>query len=233
MMGRGRSWLPILLLAGLYVGVRCLHLDQVVTTDEPFWLGRFANFYRALRSGELIHTYQMAHPGVLTMWSGALAYALVVPDYARQVTENVRHVHGIGSVLRDIGEDPLQLLITTRVMGTLLQGVFFSISMVFMQRLFGTSITMLTGALIVFDPFLSGLGSALHVDGLFAIASFAALLGIAFAAQSSPTVMSPWLVAGALAACAWMTRATGVLLGVIAGGVLLWQCIGRIRSGNF
>lgn len=209
--------------------MRLQHLDLFVTTDEPFWLGRSANFYRALVQQDFVHTYQMAHPGVLTMWAGALAYFLVFPEFAQDVTENLRHVYGIDAVLRDLGQDPMTMLMVARICKIGLQAIFLGISLGFLNRLFGRSIMLVSGAIIAFDPFLSGMDSLLHVDGLFAITSLAAVLALASAAASRPDEMVPWLIAGALAACAWMTRATGLAIIVVVASVMLAQVISRWR----
>lgn len=223
-------WLLIPALVGLYVVVRCLHLDLFLTTDEPFWLGRSANFYRALSQSDLVHTYQMAHPGIPTMWAGTVAYLVTFPEYAQQVTTNLNHVYGIDAVLREFGQDPMEILNVARVAKILLQGLVFGISLGYLRHLFGRWVMVLSSLLIAFDPFVSGLDSLLHVDGLFAITSFAAVLAMAAAARSRSDAMAPWLVAGALAACAWMTRATGLVLVAILLGAALVQVLLRIRT---
>lgn len=221
-------WFSIAVLVILYIVIRSLNLNLFVTTDEPFWLGRSANFYRALAQDDLAHTYQMAHPGVLTMWAGSLAYARYFPHYVRDITANISVVYGIDGILRQLGEDPLALLIAARVMKILLQTVFFAISLRLIRSLFGLPVMIVAGGLIVFDPFLSGLDSLLHVDGLFAITSFAAILALAAVVQAKRDAILPWLLAGVLAACAWMTRATGVALIAIVGCVGIAQAL-RIK----
>lgn len=224
------NWLAACGLVLLYIVVRSLNLDLFVTTDEPFWLGRSANFYRALAQRDFVHTYQMAHPGVLTMWAGTVAYLMTFPDYARDVDVNLRFVYGIEGVLRQLGQDPMRLLIVARFSKILLQAVFFSLSLGLLNRLFGRPVMWLAGALIALDPFLSGMDSLLHVDGLFSIANFSAILALALAARSRPDAMAPWLVAGALAACAWMTRATGLVAVVVVAMVALAQAWSKWRS---
>lgn len=217
----------------LYVGTRLLGLDRSVTTDEPFWLGRSANFYRALRTGEFAHTYQMAHPGILTMWAGAAAFSGRVPDYADFAPKNLAGVRQIPLVLRAQGVDPLEVLVAAKAAKVLMQGVFFAIALAYVRRLFDPYVMLCAGALIAFDPFLSGLDSALHVDGLFAMTSFCGVLGIASATRSGHTSARPWAIAGILAACAWLTRSTGVLLVGVVLGVLLWNAaIGSRRRDD-
>ena len=82
---------------------------------------------------DFVHTDQMAHPGVLTMWAGMAAYWWSFPEYAQQVTVNLNHVYGIGGVLRDLGQDPMRVLIAARVSKIVLQAVFFVIALVYMQ----------------------------------------------------------------------------------------------------
>lgn len=218
----------ILLLVALYTLIRLANLDALVTTDEPLWLGRSANFYRALRAGQLEYTYQAAHPGILTMWTGALAYAIHAPEYTRLAPANLDDVRSIDTVLRRIDIDPLSMMVAAKVSKVLLQSLFFSIAMVFCSRMLNAWIALAAGLLIAFDPFLSGLDSALHVDGLFTIACFAALMSTGYAAEQTTlstgrlTATLPWAIAGFLSACAWLTRATGILLiGVVVFSLVL------------
>lgn len=215
----------ILLLVALYTLIRLANLDALVTTDEPLWIGRSANFYRALRAGQLEYTYQAAHPGILTMWTGALAYAIHAPEYTRLAPANLDDVRSIDTALRRVDIDPLSMMVVAKVS---LQSLFFSIAMVFCVRMLNAWITLAAGLLIAFDPFLSGLDSTLHVDGLFTIACFAALMSIGYVAGQTTlstghlTATLPWAIAGLLSACAWLTRATGVLLiGVVVFSLVL------------
>lgn len=171
----------------------------------------------------------MAHPGILTMWAGAAAFFVRVPDYADLVPGNLEDVRRIPIVLNAHGFDPLDVIVAAKVSKVLLQGVFFAIALEYLRRLFSPSIMLCAGALIAFDPFLSGLDSLLHVDGMFAITSFSAVLGLAYAFRSCHTTTLPWVFAGVLASCAWLTRATGLLLVVVLLGVLLWEVVTQIR----
>ncbi|MCC6705644.1 MAG: hypothetical protein IT334_12250 [Thermomicrobiales bacterium] len=194
-----------------YILVRCLDIGLFVTTDEPFWLGRSANFFRAMRQGDYQYTFQMAHPGVTTMWAGAASFLWSFPEYADRVTQNLTFVYGIDGVLRDLGQDPMEMLIRARFAKIVVSSLAFAASLFYLNRLFGRAVMVLTGALIALDPFVSGLDSLLHVDGLFAIFAFAAILALADAARANRHAIAPWIVAGVLA-FAWMARATGLVL---------------------
>jgi hypothetical protein len=220
------------LLALLYVIPRLAGLESYVTTDEPFWLGRSANFYRALVSGEFEHTYQMAHPGVLTMWAGTLGYLVALPSYPDLVSTNIPNPYGVHFVLIQLGEDPLDIMMAARLAKIGLQAVFFLIALAFVQRVFGFAAMAAAGVLIALSPFLSGLDSLLHVDGLLAITSLAAMLAMAYAHQRGYAQMRHWIVAGILAACAWLTRSTGVVLLLPLAGLLLIQGAVAMRGGS-
>lgn len=216
-------------LAMLYIAPRLIGLDRLVTTDEPFWLGRSLNFYRALMTANFAQTYQMAHPGVLTMWAGAFAYHITVPDITDFFPRFLTNVYGVHFVLRRRDVDELDLLNTARVIKIGLQSIFIIISLAYLRRVVGPLAAALTGILIALDPFLSGHDSLLHVDGLFAITSFAAVVALASAFAHGHESYLPWIAAGVLAACAWLTRATGI---VILGAFVVFvatQAIPNIR----
>lgn len=220
-----------LLIVSCYAGIRLIGLDRSVTSDEPLWLGRSANFFRALSSGELEYTYQMSHPGAMTMWAGALAFLLQVPDYAELVRGEMTDPREVADVLRMIGYDPLHVMVAAKVSKVLFQTVFFGGALWFLRRLFSWQVMVLAGFLIAFGPFLTGHDSAMHVDGMFGITSFAAVLAFADAFRSGHGTIWPWVLGGVLAACAWMTRSTAGVLVLVAAGALLLQVWRDKRHG--
>lgn len=233
----GSFALPIVLLTTAFALVRLIGLDQMVTTDEPFWLGRSGNFYRALRSGDFSHTYQMAHPGVMTMWAGALAYLLKFPEFASLQQTNLDDVYSIERVLRGYGVDPLKMMVAAKVSKVLFQSVFFAIGMAFLFRLIRPQAAWFTGGLLILSPFLSGFDSILHVDGLFTTICFTAILSTVYASIRSP-LYGPlwlgvwwWLPVGALSACAWLTRSTGAVMVGVVGLSLLIALIPMNKAG--
>ncbi|MCA9833890.1 MAG: hypothetical protein KC435_08100 [Thermomicrobiales bacterium] len=215
----------------LYAGIRLLDLNRLVTTDEPFWLGASANFYRALRTGEYAYTYQLEHPGVMTLWAGAIAFWLRFPEYSSLVSGNLDGLGGmysIESVLRSLNHDPLALMVAAKVVKVIVQTVFFGFGLIFLKKCIGSIIALSAGVLIAFGRFLTGLDSALHVDGMAAITTFAGFCAIVYATeQSDLTViqLKPvmlWMVAGFFCATAWLTRYPAILiLGVVGLGLLL------------
>lgn len=229
------TFLGILIIA-MYAGVRLLDLDRLVTTDEPFWLGASANFYRALRTGQLAYTYQLEHPGVLTTWAGAAAFWLRIPDYANLIDHNLDGFGGmytIEPVLRGIGKDPLPVMVTAKIIKVLVQTAFFAVALFFLRKSTNAAIAYTTGGLLAFSPFLTGLDSALHVDGMAAITTFAAFCAIVYASEQTRLMIMErkvtlyWVVAGLLCATAWLSRYPAILLFGIVGLGLLLQTIAQ------
>lgn len=190
MRNRYQKWsvpIAILVIAILYLGVRLLDLDRVVTTDEPFWLGRSGNFYRALMTGEMEYTYQMAHPGVMTMWAGSFAYLIRFPEYADLAAGNMQVPYGIEHHLRNFGQNPLDLMVAAKVAKLIMQTVFFTVSLMLLQKFVSTEVVLLAGILLAFSPILSGFDSALHVDGLFTSIVLAAVAAVCWASFTPRT----------------------------------------------
>ena len=213
--------LVALLLVALYLLPRLMHLDASVTTDEPFWLGRSANFYRAIFQGDLAATFQFAHPGVPTMWAGMVGYWFAFPEYINDYSTNLEMTFEIHNRIRASGLSELDVLIAARVSKIVLQAVIFLIAIILCHRRFGVLVAVLTGIIIALDPFLIAHDQVLHVDGLFAITSLAAVLALADAFATGRTSDRPWIIAGILAALAWLTRSTGIVLVVVLSGWML------------
>jgi len=214
-----------LLLVALYLLPRLTNLDSLVTTDETLWLARSANFYGALWHGRLGDTFQFAHPGVTTMWTGMVGYWFAAPDFPRQFTTNLDDVRLIHVFIRDLELSELDVLIAARVAKILLQAALFGVALSYLLRRFGATIAAVAGIMIALDPFLIANDRLLHVDGLFAIAAFAAVLALADAIVSGNQRVRPWLIAGSLAAVSWLTRSTGIVLVGILGIALFVQAL--------
>jgi hypothetical protein len=223
-----RRWqwtLLALLLTLLYLIPRLIDSNQVVTIDEAFWLARSANFYRALWQGDFAATFQFAHPGVTTMWAGMVGYWFAAPGYVDVYDTNLDHVYTIHRRLREMGLLELDVLAAARIAKIGLQAILYLLSLLWLRRLFGGPIAVVAGAIIALDPFLIAHDRRLHVDGLVAISSFVAVLALADAVMRGRRRVVPWVVAGCLAAVAWLTRITGLVLIGVAGLVLLIQAL--------
>lgn len=218
-----------LLVLASYLGIRLLDLDRMVTIDETLWIGRSANFLNAIAHGDWDLTYQMAHPGVMTMWAGALGFAVVLPEFVRLHPEQVSPSALVHGPLREIGADPLQTLVALRIAKLIIQTVVFMIGVWFLRRLFGGRVAVAAGLMIALEPFLIGHDRLLHIDGLFAASAFTATLALAVAARQ-PSSLRLWMVAGALGAITWLSRTPGLVLVPLAAAAIVasaWIETGR------
>ncbi|HEV2529861.1 MAG TPA: hypothetical protein VGT61_15565 [Thermomicrobiales bacterium] len=208
--------LAVLVVLGAYLGTRIWGIDRMLNTDEPFWLGSSGRMYAGLADFDLGATFQLPHPGQPTLWAGVIAYLFSGREFP--VIDNTSfYYHSVHLDLRRLGIDPMEMLIDARIAKLVVQAALLAVSAVLLRRLFGPWVALVALVLLVFEPFQIGHDRFLHIDGMTAIASMAAVLGIGWAAGGS----SPgrWVVAGVLTAIAIMARFTvGVLVPI---GVLL------------
>ena len=214
---RGRWFVGVVLaLVAAYLGTRIWGIDRMLNTDEPFWLGSSGRMYAGLAGFDLGATFQLPHPGQPTLWAGVVAYLFWGRDFP--VIENTSfYYHSVNLDLRRLGIDPMDILVHARIVKLVVQAGLLAVSAVLLRRLFGPWVAVVAVALLVFEPFQIGHDRFLHIDGMTAVASMAAVLGIGWAAGG--TSARRWAIAGVLTAIAIMARFTvGVLVPI---GVLL------------
>ncbi len=208
--------IAIMALLAVYLGIRIWGIDRALNTDEPFWLGSSGRMFAGLRDIDLGATFQLPHPGQPTLWAGVVAYLFGARDFP--VIDNASfYYHSVHLDLRRIGVDPMDLLVLARIVKLVVQAALLAVSAVLLRRLFGPWVALVAITLLVFEPFQIGHDRFLHIDGMTAVASLAAVLGIGWAAGG--TGARRWAIAGALTAIAILARFTvGVLIPV---GLLL------------
>ncbi len=203
------AWLGLAALVWLPRG---LQLDRAVTTDESIWLARSGNFYQALANGDLSKTFQYAHPGVTTMWAGAIAIRLEYPEYADVAPDSVRPWNNsILPVLEEAGIDPLEMLVAARQVIVL----FTTLGMValgwYAVRLLGPGPGLLGSALLALDPFHVALSQLLHVDALVSVlATLSAAAWLAYLLRGRHR--RDLIVAGIALGLAGLTRSTAMVV---------------------
>jgi len=164
-----RVELPLLgCVLALSLFLRLYGLDVFLSGDETKWVCRGVNFHAALARGDLRGTYQTGHPGVLTMWIGALAVPLS------------RAGDWVGLCARTGGSD-LHLLEDHTQLAALPPMIFQARRWMALatwlgimglwwlsRRLFDEATALLGAAFIGLDPFHLALSRVLHVDALLA-----------------------------------------------------------------
>ena len=207
-----RSVLPGYLLVTLCALLpRVIDLGGFLTLDEGnFWIRRAETFLRALTSGDYAATAISTHPGVTTMWLGAL-----------------------GIVLRD-GLDAAGLVPTTNFATALAfmrlplalthtLGVLLGYGM--MRRLLAPGIALLAALLWALDPFTIAYSRVLHVDALCGTFVTLSLLALALA-REQPRPANWLLASGVAAGLALLSKSPALVLlpcALLLVGVAAWE----------
>jgi 4-amino-4-deoxy-L-arabinose transferase-like glycosyltransferase len=213
----------IILLLGMALLPRLLHLADFYTYDEAeHWPQRVLAFADALRTHDWAATNQTGHPGVTTMWLGALGSWL-----ARSSPPDAPDA---GAVYLAMLRFPLALVNALAVVfGYLLA-----------RRLVSEKVALLAGLLWAASPFLIAHSRVLHVDGLLTSGMSLSMLLLLCAAppqpratgtpqpaggQASSLISIKWAAligSGVCAGLALLTKSPALLLLPSAGLWLLW-----------
>lgn len=208
---------------------RIAGLDRLITPDEARWLARSANFYYALAHADFGDTYQIEHPGVMTMWAGTLAFFAQYPAYAEQASGQIEWWHDeLGPFLRGHGYDPLDLLVAARLNMILLTAATLVIALWSASRLLGFWPAAIGCLFVAFDPFHIALSRLLHVDGLsssFGLLSLLAFLNYLHRGQRRLDLV----LSGAAASLACLTKSPMLFLIPLVGLLVLIELFNKWR----
>ena len=151
--------LPVLF--ALFIWVPLLGLDTTLTADEGYWVQRTTRFGAALARGDLNSTYRSGHPGVTVMWIGLLGIGptrlepFLSPSYI-----NFRTVERAPSYLEVLAHARRAIVVATAGLAVVIVALTW--------RLFGPGPALVSGALLLLDPYLVGMTRLLHPDALLA-----------------------------------------------------------------
>ena len=224
-LSRGQRVLLTIGLALLLWLPRGLVLDRFVAVDERSWVTRGGNFYLALATGDFASTYQYYHPGVTTMWIGALAYRWQYPDYPADALTyatggQIRSMsEGIEDRLVAHGHDPMRILATSRaIMVAVIAGLLL-VAFWLAADLLGLLPALIGILLLGFDPLTLGLTRMLHVDGLSSTLMLVSTLALLRFYAPNPAHAGRWrdlMLSGIVAGLAWLTKSPALVLGPMA-----------------
>lgn len=201
------AWRPVVLrfAASLAVGIlatgtRLPELDRYATIDESRWVGRSADFISYLQQRDLDKTFIVGHPGVTTMWLGALGLG----EQARRFS----YLEGQTDVTRR--DDYLDALVAARQPLVLTNALVPGLLVWLAWGLFGAGPALLGASLLVLDPFLSAHARLIHLDAL--LASFMSLAAFASVAFWTGRSWAYVVLAGLASGLAFLTKAPSVYL---------------------
>ena len=192
-------------LFALALAPRALSFGTFVTVDEAYhWFGRADSFLRALQQGDYAGTNLVGHPGVTTMWLGAMGILLH------------RSLATLGWV--DLA-DPRVQRILLRMPVAVVTALCIALAYPLLRRLFGARIAMLAALLWATEPFLIAHSQLLHTDALLTSFMAMALLAamVAFRVDGPDRPIRPgMLVASAVyAGLALLTKSPSPMLAPI------------------
>lgn len=224
-IGRLYDGLIAIVLGAVTFGVRAVAPLAMVSWDEPAWVLRSVRFLLGLRAGDLAQTLQTGHPGVITMWAGALSL-----NWHRLVTGRV-DLSALESAARIQFPEQLHDAAALRELAALLPyakpGIWLCNTLVvigvylLLSRLLTRRMAAVAGLALALSPYYTALGRLLHLDaltaGLMLLSLLAALLHLEQGHRSA------LLASGALAALAALTRSVGLFMAPAAALVILWH----------
>lgn len=214
--------LSIAILAASWL-LRAPTSDAFVTWDEPAWVYRSVKFLQALSHGDLAGTLLTGHPGVLTMWSGALGLTwhrlvsgtVTEAQLAAIAALPTLEVHDAATLRQ------LTALLPMAKSGLLVAHALIALAIYWLLvRLLDRRYALLGSALLLLDPYYLGLSRVLHIDALASGLMLISLLAILnYALRGGQGML---LLSGAAAGMAFLSKAYGALLAPTATLILLY-----------
>lgn len=222
-------WSEILLFIGLSLALllpRIGGLGSFVTADEPTWGKRAANFYYSLRHGNYAGTYQTGHPGVITMWAGALGYHLQFPDYVRVGQENLGDTK-LFDIFQNRQVNPMKILATARLAIVLVVCLTLLFAWLYARQLFDLLTCAIGFFLLALEPMHVAHSRFLHTNGLSS--SFMFLCVLAFLHFLHTQRKLSLVVSGIAAGLGFLTVTPSLMVLPIIGFLGLRELFGTPR----
>jgi len=201
-------------------------LDVFLTPDEHRWAERSVNFLKALGEGRMADTFQVGHPGVITMALGSLGLM-------------AKHLSGggiaLGPLVPFLETVPLAPLDVTDLPVFRLPVILlasFSIVIVYLltEQLFEKRVALWGALLLAFDPFFLAHSRLLHVDAPLTVFMTLSVLALILYVKS-PQKTFYLLGSGLAAGLAMLSKSTACFLIPYVALVLLLTRLSRPRIG--
>lgn len=223
-MNRATGYEAVLVavLLALSLVLRTADLGVFIASDELRWTCRSLLFRDAVTRGAWSDTYRVGHPGVVTMWLGALT--LPASESAVETCLRSEEVEHISQTAETPEEQTQRLAELGRLLpsGRLGVGVFTWLCLVAVWALarsaIGPGVALVGLAALGLDPFLLAHSRFLHLDAVTAMLSLAALVALlaALAARTEPRRRMALVVSGAAAGLAMLEKSPALFLGPFA-----------------
>jgi len=221
-----KTWLLSSVLFFVVWLPRVLTPSPFVNADEPAWAYRSLHFLQGLLEGDLAQTFQTGHPGVLTMWAGAIGATVHQLERGEPLKAAVANL----PVLAGGEFDPYDLILLRRVspmlpaaciatatFDTLLLLMIFAL----LWRSFDRGTALLALGLLAFDPLHLALSRQLHPEALPALAMLLSLVAmLAFFKNGQRGML---MLSGVAAGLAVLDKTYALFLVPYAGLLMSWH----------
>src|SRR5262245_54862415 len=186
----------------LALAPRALALGRFVTIDEAYhWFERARLFLGAIRAGDWAATNLIGHPGVTTMWLGALGVA------AHQTLA----AWGLAA-----WPDPELLRFMFRLPVAVVTSLCIGLGYLLLRHLLPARVALLAALLWAADPFLVAHSQLLHVDALLTsfmtLALLAALLAFGLNDAAGTVRWLPLIASAIAGGLALLTKSPAIIL---------------------
>ncbi len=221
-MGQGKSvWFErglLALILALSLVLRLTALDVFETSDEDQWKKCSLRFGIALHKQDWADTYQMGHPGAVTMWLGAAAAEHLGQLELPQAEELLREI--MRADVPDPGAGLPALTLGARRLVALVSWLGIITLALLLHKLFDRQTALFATVLVALDPFFLAHSRIHHLDAVLTTLSALAVAGLLVYRFRSRRLV--YLLASALAAgLAVANKSPAVLLGPWAALVML------------
>ncbi|MGM0399830.1 MAG: glycosyltransferase family 39 protein [Chloroflexota bacterium] len=217
----------VAICAGMWIS-RATASNTFVTWDEPAWVYRSIKFLLALSRGDWTQTFLTGHPGVVTMWSGALGLT-----WHRLVTGALSwsQLAAIDALPSLEVHDPqairqLVALLPLAKGGILVIHTLIALALYWLlKQLLNRPYAVAAVAFLLIDPYYLALSRVLHIDAL--TSGFMLLALISTLICISRGTMRHLVYAGIATGLAILTKSYGAF---VAPCVLLLLIVARLRG---
>ncbi len=175
---------PFLLAAVIFFAAflpRLAAVGRYITPDELIWVYRSVNFREAIRAGAWADTLLAGHPGVITMWLGAVStsFQLLLNPSDQEIYRWITQLAWLTPDNMAAFQQLSAFLTSGRIAVAIVNSLGIVLIYWLARRLMGDVLAFLLAVFLVLDPFLAGLSGLLHVDGLVTTFITISLLSLA------------------------------------------------------
>ncbi len=201
-----KSVMVILLFSLMFFATRVPRLwNDTINPDAVNWHYRSEQFINGLKYHQWEKTYQHYHPGITLMWIAGVSTELYkqfsgIKTYTIYTFQTFDFISKFAII-------STQLILTIYIIFVL-------------RKFFGTKGSVLVAGIFTFEPFFLGNSRLYHLDILFALFVFAALL-TGYLAVKRESILY-YVATGILLAMSFLTKSVGVLaIGYYLGWLVL------------